>query len=101
MRGRGNRRLQLGQKRNAADEFGVAGVLQPLVEQRQVVGPPAFLVHRLQVAIDAAMGLVVKVVRAQDQRHLVAQVGQQQHAAQHGPLGLQAARAAAGLESRR
>ena len=43
-------------------------------------------------AIEPLMGLVVEVVGADDQRHVVADVGQQQHAAQHPALGFQAAR---------
>ena len=56
------------------------------------VDGPAVFVHPQDVAKDAAVGVVVEVVGPQDQGDFVADFGQQQQAAEHGPLGFDAPR---------
>ncbi len=77
----------LRQVRGAANRFVDAGLLQPLDQQHQVDALPA-VVHRQQVLEDAAIGVVVKVRDPHRQRDFVEHLGQQEDAAQDGPLGL-------------
>ena len=48
----------------------------------------AAVVHRQHVLEDRAVGVVVEVVRPDDEGDFVEHLGQQQDAAEHGPLGL-------------
>lgn len=71
----------------AADRLVDVGLLQALDEQHQVDLLPR-VVHVEQVLVDDPIRVVVKVGRANDERHFVEHVGQQQDAAEHGPFGL-------------
>ena len=53
---------------------------------------PAVVVQGQHVREDAPVGVVVEVVGPDEQGHFVAHLGQQQHAAEHGPLGFEAPR---------
>ncbi len=86
----------LGQVGRAADRLEIARLLRSRSSKQRGVDPPALVVHRQQVGEELLVGVGVEVVRPQDQRHVVAQVGIQQQAAQDASFRRRGSAAAAG-----
>ena len=92
--GMGGRRdflAQFEQERGAADRFVLAGIFEQLAEQHRIDLPAASCRASMWPKI-VAVGGVVEIVRPNEQGDFVARFGQQEQAADDGPLGLDAAR---------
>ena len=63
----------LGDVGRSADGLELAGLLEPL-DQERGVDPLAGVVHGHDVAVELAVGVGVEVVGAEDQDHVVAEV---------------------------
>ena len=75
----------------AADGFEVARRVEPVHQQRRI-DRLAAVVHLDQVGIELLVRLGVEILRPEHRCHVVADVRQQQHAADHAPLRLQTVR---------
>ncbi len=82
---------KLEQEGGAADVFVLAGVFEELGEQHGVDLPAAF-VEGEHVTEDGAVGGVVEVFGADEEGDFIADFGQQEQAADEGPLSFDAAR---------
>jgi hypothetical protein len=74
-----------------ADPFKILVAFQLVNEQGDVNLSPGIM-HTQHAAKQSGMRVIVEVFHAYDQRHVVAYVGFQQDAAQHGHLGLHVVR---------
>jgi hypothetical protein len=63
-----------------------------LLKQQLQFHRPAGVAHRRDLAIDAGVDVVVKVLGTNDESDFIADLRQQEQAAEHRPLGLDAAR---------
>ena len=84
----GNRMDHFGQVGRAAHGLQVAAVREPLEEQGGV-DAQAQVVHGQQMGVEFLVGVGVEVGGPHHQRHVVAQVGVQQQAAEHAFFGVE------------
>ena len=75
----------------AAHRFVLAGIFEPLA-QKSRVDLSAILVQGEHVAENRAVGDIVEIFRPNQEGDFVAGLGQEEQAADNGPLGLNAAR---------
>ena len=90
----------VGESRCAADPFEVALGLEPLDDNGGVDSLPG-VVKVEEVTIKKLVRLVGEILRPHDQRDVVAHVGLEQNAAEHGPFGVDVGRPVSRVEQRR
>ena len=100
MRGVGDGLYHVGEGRRAADSFEVALSFEPLDDDGRV-DPLSRIVKVEQVPIEELVRLVGEILRPHDQRDVVAHVGLEQNAAEHGPFGVDVGRPFSRVEQRR
>ena len=88
MGGNGHGLQNLGQKRRASDRLQIAGLAESLDQQGRVEAA-ALAVHRDHVVVELAVGVGIKILRPQNQRHFIAEHRIKQQASQHAPFGIQ------------